>query len=98
MKPSSVQYITVFNTQEKFVFHIFINLWVHGYTNINLPTMMLTPKTAKIAKKTRNYPHLYSELPLLTRKLCSTILMLIKINFNQSGAGVSFSPRVGYLL
>ena len=43
----------------------------------------------------QNYPHFYNELPLLTSKLCSTILMPIKINFNQSGAGISFSPRVG---
>ena len=34
-------------------------------------------------------------MPLLTSKLCSTILMPIKINFNQSGAGVSFSPGFG---
>ena len=34
-------------------------------------------------------------MPLLTSKLCSTILMPIKINFNQSGAAVSFSPGLG---
>ena len=62
---------------------------------MGLPTMMLTPQTAKIALKPQNYPHLYSELPLLTSKLCSTILMPIKINYNQRGAGVSFSPWVG---
>ena len=62
---------------------------------VRVPTMMWTPQTAKMTLKPQNYPHLYNELPLLTRKLCSTILMPIKINFNQSGAGVSFSPGVG---
>ena len=62
---------------------------------VGLPTMMWTHQTAKIAYKPQNYPHLYSELPLLASKLCSTILMPIKINFNQGGAGVSLSPRVG---
>ena len=62
---------------------------------VGLPTMMLTSQTAKIAEKPQNYPHLHSELPLLTRKLISTILMLIKINFNQSGKDVSLSPGVG---
>ena len=33
--------------------------------------------------------------PLLTKKLCSTIVMSIKLIFNQSGAGISFSPGVG---
>ena len=48
---------------------------------VGLPIMMLTPQTARIAKKPQNYPQLYNELPLLTIKLCSTILMPIKINF-----------------
>ena len=34
-------------------------------------------------------------MPLLASKLCSAILMPIKINFNQGGAGVSLSPGVG---
>ena len=33
--PKRLQYIIVFNTQEKFVLLIYINLWVHGYTNMN---------------------------------------------------------------
>ena len=62
---------------------------------VRVPTMMWTPQTAKMTlKNLKFYPHLYNELQLLTRKLYSTILMPIKINFNQSGAGVSFSPGV----
>ena len=36
--------------------------------------------------------------PLLKRKLSSFILMLMKINFNKSGAGVSLSPQGGVLM
>ena len=62
---------------------------------VRVRTMMWTPQTAKMALKPQNYPHLYNELPLLIRKICSTILMSIKFNFNQSGAGASFSSGVG---
>ena len=53
------------------------------------------PSNCKNSIKTSKYPHLYNQLPLLIRKICSTILMSIKFNFNQSGAGASFSSGVG---